>query len=391
MLLLLAHELGHYFAFRAYGLPARLPAFVPLLGAFTAGAPPEDLEQDAYIALAGPLVGLGLAAVCYAIGDATQDRFWYACADLSAFLNLFNMIPMPPFDGGRIIGALWPPLWIVGFALFVAFAIVMHIPVLFVVIIGVLGLPAMLAAWRGHVDPRAERMTFGRARPCQPLVSRDALGPLLRDGPIARHCFAARSRKRRLVMRRWLLALACASIAVAILAARPRPTPGPFLRDFEAYWAAGSAWNAHGDPYGRAIWTAERAVAGVDARHDEVLPFVGPPATLLAWTSVRAFAVRCRCVGLVCAACRVASRAGRGHDARQRKAGRILFVFGAPGARAGLWARDQRPRTRTARSAGIPRSDARRPHRRAFARRRERGGMPRFRSAERLARPRFSN
>ena len=115
MLLLLAHELGHYFAFRAYGLPVRLPAFVPLLGAFTAGAPPEDLEHDAYIALAGPLIGLGLAAVCYAIGDATHDRFWYACADLSAFLNLFNMIPMPPFDGGRIIGALWPPLWIVGF------------------------------------------------------------------------------------------------------------------------------------------------------------------------------------------------------------------------------------------------------------------------------------
>jgi Zn-dependent protease len=160
MLVLLAHELGHYFAFRAYGLPARLPAFVPLLGAFTAGAPPQDLEQDAYIALAGPLVGLGLAAVCYAIGDARHDRFWYACADLSAFLNLFNMIPMPPFDGGRIIGALWPPLWIVGFAVFVGFAILMHIPILFVLIIGLLGLPAMTSAWKGHVDPRAARMTF---------------------------------------------------------------------------------------------------------------------------------------------------------------------------------------------------------------------------------------
>lgn len=160
MLLLLAHELGHYFAFRAYGLPVRLPAFVPLLGAFTAGAPPEDLEQDAYIALAGPLVGLGLAAVCFAVASTTNDRFWYACADLSAFLNLFNMIPMPPFDGGRIIGALWPPLWIVGFALFVAMAVLFHIPILFVVIIGVLGLPAMISAWRGHVDPRALHMTF---------------------------------------------------------------------------------------------------------------------------------------------------------------------------------------------------------------------------------------
>jgi len=160
MLLLLAHELGHYFAFRAYGLPVRLPQFVPLLGAFTAGAAPDDLEQDAYIALAGPLVGLGLAAVCYAVGEATNDRFWYACADFSAFLNLFNMIPVPPFDGGRIIGALWPPLWIVGFAVFVALAIFMHIPVLFVAIIGLLGLPAMIAAWRGHVDPRALHMTF---------------------------------------------------------------------------------------------------------------------------------------------------------------------------------------------------------------------------------------
>ncbi len=165
ILLLLAHELGHYFAFRAYGLPAKLPTFVPLLGAFTAGAAPPDLEQDAYIALAGPLVGLGLAAVCYAIGDAEKDRFWYACADLSAFLNLFNMIPMPPFDGGRVIGALWPPLWIIGFSLFVAVAVFLHVPVLFVVIIGALGLPAMIAAWRGHVDPRAARMTLGaRAR-----------------------------------------------------------------------------------------------------------------------------------------------------------------------------------------------------------------------------------
>ncbi|MBV8117382.1 MAG: hypothetical protein JOY69_06320 [Candidatus Eremiobacteraeota bacterium] len=161
MLVLLAHELGHYFAFRAYGLDVRLPSFIPLLGAFTAGAPPENLEHDANIALAGPLTGMGLAGACLAVGIALHDRFWYACADVSAFLNLFNMIPMPPFDGGRIIGALWPPLWIGGFALFVLFAVYFHVPILFVAIIGLLGLPAMLAAWRGHIDPRAATMTFG--------------------------------------------------------------------------------------------------------------------------------------------------------------------------------------------------------------------------------------
>lgn len=85
-------------------------------------------------------------------------------------------------------------------------------------------------------------------------------------------------------MTRGLLAAACLAIAVALLAARPTPTPGPLLRDFEAYWGAGATWNAHADPYGRAIWNAERAVPGVNADRDELLPFIGPPATLLFWS-----------------------------------------------------------------------------------------------------------
>ncbi len=83
---------------------------------------------------------------------------------------------------------------------------------------------------------------------------------------------------------RWLTPLAFVFIAAAVLTFRPAQTPGPFLRDFEAYWSAGSAWNARGDPYGRDVWEAERAVPGVDSSRDELLPFVGPPATLLAWS-----------------------------------------------------------------------------------------------------------
>lgn len=103
VLLILAHELGHYAAFRAYGLPVRLPVFIPFFGAFTAGAAPEDPEHGAYIALAGPLVGFGLAAACFALGATSGERFWYACASVGSFLNLFNMIPVPPFDGGRVV------------------------------------------------------------------------------------------------------------------------------------------------------------------------------------------------------------------------------------------------------------------------------------------------
>ncbi|HXO16548.1 MAG TPA: hypothetical protein VN909_00095 [Candidatus Dormibacteraeota bacterium] len=86
-----------------------------------------------------------------------------------------------------------------------------------------------------------------------------------------------------MVIRTALLAVAFVAIALAIVAARPRATPGPFLRDFEAYWAAGTSLNTHADPYGRAIWNAERRVPGVQPQRDEVLPFVGPPATLLVW------------------------------------------------------------------------------------------------------------
>jgi hypothetical protein len=77
-----------------------------------------------------------------------------------------------------------------------------------------------------------------------------------------------------------LAALALLCIAAASIWFRPVSTPGPFLRDFEAYWSAGSAWNARADPYGRAIWNAERSVPGVDATRDELLPFVGPPPAL---------------------------------------------------------------------------------------------------------------
>lgn len=161
VLLIAAHEFGHYFAYRAYGLSVRAPVFIPFFGAYTAGAIAPSLEDDAYIALAGPLTGLALAGVCYAVGDFTGDRFWLACAYLSALLNFFNMIPVLPFDGGRVIGAIWPPLWIAGALIFVAAARWLHVPIIFVLLIAILGLPTMISAFRGNVDPRAATMTNG--------------------------------------------------------------------------------------------------------------------------------------------------------------------------------------------------------------------------------------
>ncbi len=81
-------------------------------------------------------------------------------------------------------------------------------------------------------------------------------------------------------MRRVGLAIAIVAYALAVLAFRPHPTPGPALRDFEAYYAAGAAFDRGEDPYGRTIWQYERTLPGVDDRREGLLPFVNPPPLL---------------------------------------------------------------------------------------------------------------
>jgi hypothetical protein len=72
--------------------------------------------------------------------------------------------------------------------------------------------------------------------------------------------------------------------ALAATVFRPPLTHGPLARDFEAYYAAGATWNAGRDPWSRDVWLVERTIAGVDASHDELLPFVGPAAGLPLWS-----------------------------------------------------------------------------------------------------------
>ena len=85
---------------------------------------------------------------------------------------------------------------------------------------------------------------------------------------------------------RLLVLVAALCAAAAALASRPPPTHGPALRDFESYYAAGSTWRYGTDPYSRDVWRSERTIPGVDAGHDELLPFVGPPFALPLWDAL---------------------------------------------------------------------------------------------------------
>jgi Zn-dependent protease len=101
------HEMGHVAALRRYGIAASAPMFIPGVGAFVRMKQrPVDPREDARIGLAGPIWGLGATLVAYAAAVATGGALWMAIAHVSAWLNLFNLLPIWQLDGGRGFAAL---------------------------------------------------------------------------------------------------------------------------------------------------------------------------------------------------------------------------------------------------------------------------------------------
>jgi len=113
--LLFVHEMGHYAAARHRGLPVGAPTFIPFVGAWIElKQMPHDAETEAYVGLGGPLLGTMGALVCYFWAREWDSTWLLAVSYAGFFLNLFNMIPLSPFDGGRITAVLSPRIWLLG-------------------------------------------------------------------------------------------------------------------------------------------------------------------------------------------------------------------------------------------------------------------------------------
>ena len=105
--LVLIHEMGHFIDIRLRGLPAEMPVFLPLLGAYVAwDARGVTLETRTAVSLAGPLAGWLASVGCVAMWWHTGNQFWAELARLGAFMNLLNLIPIWILDGGQAIAAL---------------------------------------------------------------------------------------------------------------------------------------------------------------------------------------------------------------------------------------------------------------------------------------------
>ena len=105
--MLVIHECGHLRCMKHYGMKTRGIYLIPLLGA---AAVAEDSfpsrRAEATIALAGPLTGAVLAAGTGLLYFATRNGAFAAAAAWMALVNLFNLLPVVPLDGGRVVKSI---------------------------------------------------------------------------------------------------------------------------------------------------------------------------------------------------------------------------------------------------------------------------------------------
>ena len=121
VLLLFVHELGHYIAARQRGLDVGMPTFIPFVGAWIQmKSLPHSVETEAYVGMAGPLVGTVGALVCYLLARSYDSNLLLALSYAGFFLNLFNLIPLSPFDGGRITAIVSSRVWLLGVPILIA-------------------------------------------------------------------------------------------------------------------------------------------------------------------------------------------------------------------------------------------------------------------------------
>jgi Zn-dependent protease len=115
VVMIFIHEMGHVWAAKRKGLPVSAPAFIPFLGALiTLKRQPVDAATEAYIAYGGPLVGTMGAVACHALGVWMDSEILLVIAMFGYFVNLFNLLPIHPLDGGRIVTAISRWLWVIG-------------------------------------------------------------------------------------------------------------------------------------------------------------------------------------------------------------------------------------------------------------------------------------
>jgi Zn-dependent protease len=132
------HEMGHVFAAWRLGIPVSAPLFIPGFGALILQKQrAKSPWEEALIGIGGPVAGTLAALFCLLVYGLTGSPLMLALAFMGFFLNLFNLLPIFPLDGGWITGAISPRLWLVGIlALVAGYAVgLLHNPLILVLLL----------------------------------------------------------------------------------------------------------------------------------------------------------------------------------------------------------------------------------------------------------------
>ena len=166
VLLLLVHEMGHVIQLRREGVKASTPMFIPFLGAvITARTLGDNAAAEARVGLAGPVLGGLGSVVCLLIWRLTGNSFWEALAFVGFLLNLFNLLPVTPLDGGRAMAAMAPAMWFVGLAMMIAFLFITHFSNPIILIFILIGGLDSSRRWKQRRDGGPDQQAYYRVSP----------------------------------------------------------------------------------------------------------------------------------------------------------------------------------------------------------------------------------
>lgn len=122
---LFIHEMGHAVVMKLKGIPVKGMVFIPLFGAAVIMRQmPQNARDEAEVGIAGPIAGALAASACLLLAQQPGAlAVWAPLAYFGFFINLFNLIPIVPFDGGRVLAAIDRRIWILGFLGLLAFSV----------------------------------------------------------------------------------------------------------------------------------------------------------------------------------------------------------------------------------------------------------------------------
>lgn len=139
--MLFLHEMGHVAALRLKGIETPGPVFIPFLGAAIFVGDFKDRNTEAFVGYGGPLIGTIAALICFVVWFATgqANKILLLLSYSALLLNLLNLIPLSPLDGGRIAQAIGGWFRYVGIGVLGVYIVAYRQPSLFLIMMLALG------------------------------------------------------------------------------------------------------------------------------------------------------------------------------------------------------------------------------------------------------------